>query len=450
VRGDGEAPPDGGSPDGGSPDGSSPDGGGGLKDNTLPLKHWYWQGTRAADRASLAAALAKAGYTPPAGTYLLAAEVVGGLGQPAFRYYSLGEAAFTFSSGKYWPASTVKLTAAVGALWTLKGYGLSGAATVTFTDADGAYAGTVTSLYQQAITVSSNVAYNRLVEIAGFDPLNDTYLVPDQGLPQLVIQRRYTHPTPTADLRTSPPIAYTEGAKKGTIPKRVGKGVHPSCPNEGNCTTLFELLDVLRRVNLHGQLPAAERFPLTTQDVNKLRAAMLKAPTFLEPGASQALKNKVEIYNKSGQVYGDDRLDHGLIVCPSTGERYLIAWSMPFQTTTEAQGSELTRRVLLALKGGAATAPPLQLEAGVKIAIQLTDLGPGAAASTRRYAIAVDAPGADALELWIDRYTLPAPAKSGAHFKLTHDFSGLGERLLVVRARAKGKLIGYRAARVKL
>lgn len=443
--------PDGGSPDQASGDlAPSPDGPT-LVDNTLPAKTWFEQGVLAADRASLGAAFAQAGYSPPAGTFLLAAQVLPGLGQPAFRYLSLGESGFDFSDGRYWPASTVKLTAAVGALWTLGQLGLSGAASVSFSDDDGSYSGTVENLYDKALSISDNVAYNRLMEIAGFDPLNDQLLVPAQSLPTIVLQRRYTHPLPTSDLRTSPPISYSEGAKSGTIPKRVGVGQHPSCPDEGNCATLFELLDVMRRVTLHGELPAGDRFPLGTVDVGGLQAALLASDTdFLEPGASQALGHPAVIMNKPGAVYSLDRLDHGLIEDSVTKERFLLAWSMPYAATSSAVASELTRQALLALKSGASQAPPLQRDAGVPVLINVKDIGPGAAAGTRSHTFTISAPGADSVELWLDRFPLPGPTKIGPYFVLSHELYNGGERLLVVRALASGKLVGYRGARVKL
>jgi hypothetical protein len=421
-----------------------------IQDNALPPKSWFWQGSLAVDRSALGAAFSKAGYTPPAGTFLLAARVLPGLSQPAFQYLSLGDSGFAYSAGAYWPASTVKLMAAVGALWTLGSYQLSGAASVSFADDDGSYSGTVKSLYDKAIVDSDNVAYNRLMEIAGFDEINDTYLVEVQGLPQIVLQRRYTKPFPASDLRTSPPISYSEGGKTGTIPQRIGTGQHPTCPNEGNCITLFELLDVMRRVALHAELPAVDHLPAATADLSGLNAALLKAPTFFEPGASQALGHAVQVTNKSGQVWDNDRLDHGLIVDTVTGERFLIAWSMPYNTTTEAEASELTRQTLLALTQSASDSPALQRDAGVQIHIQLVDQGAGNKPGTRAYSITLAAPGADALELWIDRWPLPPPQASGpaGTFQLSYDFSGSGERLVVVRAWAQGKVIGFRAARV--
>lgn len=430
--------------DGPQPDASPP-----LRDDALTAWDWYTQASKIADRQSLAAAFAQAGYTPPSGLYLVAARVVAGQGQPALELFSYKDTGFTYSPGHFWPASTVKLTAAVGALWTLGSYGLTGAAQVTFQDDDGSYSGTVANLYDRALRISDNVAYNRLVEIAGFDAFNDQFLVTARGLPQMVLQRRYTKPLPTSNLRTSPTISYVEGAKSGTIPQRVGTGSHPECPSEGNCTTLFELLDGLRRVTLHSELPSTERFPLASSDVTGLKAALLAAVTDMQPGAGQALGHPVTIYNKTGLVPGNDHLDHGLIVDNTSGERFLIALSLPYAaSTSSATISTVAKQTLLALKAAPA-AGTLQLDAGAKITVQLDDKGPGPG-GTRSYDIKISAPGADKLAIWVDGWPIGTPSGPSPYFELSYGFSQPGERLMVVHALTGTKLLGYRALRIKI
>jgi hypothetical protein len=413
-----------------------------LRDDALALWTWHDQAVLLADRASLGAAFAAAGYSPPDGTFLLAARVVAGLGQPAFQYFSLGDSGIVFSAGKYWPASTVKLTAAVGALRTLGSYGLTGAAQVSFSDDDGSYSGTVKNLYSAAIEVSDNVAYNRLMELAGFDTMNDTYLVAAESFPEMVLQRRYTHPLPTSDLRHSPAISYSESGKTGTIPARVGTGQHPTCPDEANCITLLELTEVLRRVVLDSELPAIDRFPLGVTDVANLQGSLLTAPTKLDPGASSALGHPVKVYNKTGDVPGDDRLDHGLIVDTVDGRRFLFAASMPYDTTSDTQMSELAKRTLQALLAQPTGGLALQRAAGVPITVQLDDLG--AVTGGRKVTLTVAAPGADSLDLFVDGYPLAKPAGPSPTFTLTQVFSKSGDRLLVVRAIKAGVLVGYR------
>lgn len=455
---DGTSAPDGGLPVDGAadPDGTTePDGAvepdaAQLRDDALSAWDWYAKAYAVCDRSTLPAAFGAAGYTPPAGSHYIVARVFSGVDGPAFRFYTSADSGFIYSDGHFWPASTIKLTAAVGALQTLAQYGLTGAAQVSFSDDDGSYSGTVENLYTQALSVSSNVAYNRLMEIAGFDEINDQYLTAAVGVPQMVLQRRYTHPYPDSDLRTSPEIVYSEGTLSGVIPQRIGTGTHPSCPDEGNCTTLFEIMEVMRRVTLQTELPAAHRFTVTTADHTEIRSALAASDTALEPGASQALGHPVDVYNKTGHVWNYDRLDHGLIVDTVTGDRFLVAISMPYNTTSDAEVSTLTFEMLDAVLHTVDTAPPLQQNSGINMTVQLDDNGPGVQPGTESYTIWIDAPGADTVEVWMDRWPLGGATPTGPYFRLDHEFSNGGERLLVVRARAANQIIGYRALTVHI
>jgi hypothetical protein len=441
-----DAAGDAGAPDAGWPDAAAPDAGPPpLEDQGLPPPGWYAQAERVADRTGLAASFASQGYAPPAGTYALAVRVIPGVEQPAFAIRSWNDTAFTYSAGAYWPASTVKLLAAVGALRTLGGHGLTGAATVSFTDDDGSYSGSVAALYDAAISVSDNVAYNRLMEIAGFDELNDGLLVDGLGLPRIVLQRRYTHPLPTSNLRTSPAITYSEGPLNGILPARTGVGQHPECPNEGNCTTLQELLDALRRVTLHDELPPGERFPLAPADVAGLVGALEAADTAFEPGASAALGHPVTVYNKTGEVWTDDRLDHGLVVDDVTGERFLLAASMPWSATTQADLSDLAHAMLVALTTATDAVTPLQIDAGVGLAAQVEDRGEGVTPGTRAVTVWLDGAGVDAVDVYVDRWRLGTAIPDGAYLRLDHDFSTPGDRLFVLVGRSQGVAVGYRA-----
>jgi hypothetical protein len=140
-----------------------------------------------------------------------------------------------------------------------------------------------------------------------------------------------------------------------------------------------------------------------------------------------------------------------LIVDTATGARYLLGWSMPYGSTSEAAATELSRQALLALSRSVAVATPLQRDAGIPIAINVAALPAGSQAGRRPHRITIGAAGADRLELWVDRYKLSGPATVGdGRFELEHDFSAGGARLLVVRAFADGELVGYRAATVSI
>ncbi len=418
-----------------------------LVDNTLPEWTWNAMVQATADRTTLASAFAAAGYAPPAGSYLMAAVARPGLDQLAFSFFSRADDAFVWSSGVYWPASTVKVLAAVGAIRKLASVGCGVNATVSFTDDDGTYNGSVANLVDLAIRVSDNVAYNRLMEIGGFEEINHDLLHPRFGMPQLVLQRRYTHPTPQSNLRYSPPISYVQGAISGTLPARTGTSMFPECPNEANCITLAELLEGLRRVVFHEEIPASERFELGPADLQALHTALLASPSQMGPGISAALPgHALRIYNKVGQVYGDDRLDHAVAVDDTTGKIYLLAASMPYNTTTEGDMAELARRTIQALDA----APPervfLQRNAGSPVSVRTTYRGPGTAPGSVRVEIAIQAADADAIELFMDRWALDPPQPSGRIFRLERDFSTSGDRLLTVLAHRSGQIVAVRHA----
>ncbi|MBU1534641.1 class A beta-lactamase-related serine hydrolase [Myxococcota bacterium] len=417
-----------------------------LRDDAAAILNAYEWGEAVSNRTALAAQFSLSAYTPPPGAYLLIGKVLQGVNSPAVRWYSYGDTAFTYSPGNYWPASTVKLTAAVGALMTLSTYGLTSQAQVNFTDDDGAYSGTVETLMGDAIRISSNVAYNRLMEIAGFEAMNETYLTDQQGYPNMVLQRRYTHPYPASNLRLSPEITYSEGALSGVIPQRQGTSTYVACDNEANCITLFELLDVMRRVTLHAELPAEEHFSVTPSDITRLLSALHDAPSTMESGAQMALGANITVYNKTGLVAGDDRLDHGLIVDDTTGERYLVAVSLPYNTTTEAQLAELVREALLALSLSSESHPPIQTTQGVPLTVQMDDLGIDTGTGYRRVNLTVEAPGADSIAVWVDTWPLPAfsPTAVPDRLSLEYSFSVQGLRHLVIMAYQAGQPLSFR------
>jgi heme A synthase len=121
---------------------------------------------------SLDAALVAAGYRVPPGANVYAAKVTKTAGGVAYDDYQAGGGAL---APNFWPASSIKVLAAVGALEFVGRQGFTGAATVRF---GGGPPRTIKSIYEGAIRVSSNADYDLLVEIAGVDWLNSEFLTP--------------------------------------------------------------------------------------------------------------------------------------------------------------------------------------------------------------------------------------------------------------------------------
>lgn len=221
----------------------------------------------------------------------------------------------------FWPASSVKPLAAVGALEFLGGYGFTGAATVSIDGEEGAW--TVEDLYGGAITDSSNDAYDLLVQIAGVDWLNTTFLTPDHGFHQTVIQRSYVN----GGGLPSPPMTISEGGRSVDLPKRDAGG-NPAVPDDGNRSDLGELAQSVARVVLHEQLPPERRFPIGGADAMALRYALLAADGFLAPGIHDALGHAL-VYSKPGYVVGDDCVDVAYVQEPGSDTGYLLGVSTP-------------------------------------------------------------------------------------------------------------------------
>lgn len=305
------------------------------------------------DEDTLGAAFDEAGYEPPEGSFVMVGREFED-SATHFEWFSLGDSGMVYSDEHYWPASTIKVMTAVAALETLHEYGLTGAAILTFEDLDGRYHGPAKEIIRLAIQVSNNPAYNRTVLIAGMRNINET-VFPRWGLHDTIMQRRYTRPEGVTDLalRTSPAIRYREGAHRGTIPERIAPRLYGRCPAAGNCTSLYELLSVMRRVTLHHELPEAERFNLSDGDVTVIHGALTESYSRIAPGAEAAL-GPVAVLNKTGTVPGDDALDHGLITDETTGRRYLLAVSTRWHRERTARIGELTRQTLLAVSSAAA------------------------------------------------------------------------------------------------
>ena len=412
--------------------------------------NWFDQAAAVADRVTLAEAFSAAGYQPPKGTRVLAARVVPGVGQPAFRYYSLGDTAFEHSYGQYHPASAVKVMAAVGALWTLGAHGLSGDAELRFHDGMGAFHGTVRRLYERAITDSSNPAYNRLLVIAGFDEMNERYLAPGRGFPHLALQVGYGKLT-RQRLHRSPEISFAEGETRGAIPAREGRSREAGCPRT-NCATLFELQDVIRRVLLHDELPREERFPLQPQDVTGLRAALLAARDRLGDGPAEVLGHPVRIYNKVGFIPRMNLLETAMIEDTETNERFFVTALVPFPGPKEEIGvargmlAELVRHTLMAVVAAPVDrGVALQREGGLPLDVELRprDDAPG------EWEIVVWAHRAEAVEGWVGGERLAPLVAWGPGFVGHHRFAG-GDQTLVLRAYRDGEPVGYRALTVRL
>lgn len=412
-----------------------------LRDDAL-LPEWRWdeKAAHVMDSSALDAAWSTRGYSLPPSSELYAARIIDGVDGPAYVLYDAGGGAF---SQDFWPASTVKLLSTLGALDFMSTLGFTGAATVTF---DSGFSDVVSSIYDRAIRVSSNIDYVRTFRIAGFDLFNTGFLSPENGFPTTIIQRSYVS---GVSVRTVPGFTLDEAGRSMYVAARSSSATY-GCPVDGNCADLFELTEGVRRVMLHDELPATERFSLAPADLAGVQDALCGAdPSFFRAGVDTTLGPGARICHKPGWVPDNDCLDHGLVEDETSGERYLLAASTPVGAALSECDllAGMASSTITALRA-ATSGTPLQHDAGVSITVQLDDHG--STAGLRAYTITLDAPGADRVELFVDSYALGEPGGLGPRFSLDYSFSTGGERLLVVRAWSGATQIGYRALRVAI
>ncbi len=267
----------------------------------------------------LDAQLASAGYELPESSDVYAVRIDDGPGGPTYERFEAGGGAL---AEDFWPASSIKVLAALGALDFARSLGYTGAATVTFDDPDDSGSRTIRSIYEAAIRDSSNYDYDLLVRIAGVDRLNSEFLTAANGFPATSITRAYAG----TDLSYSPPMVIAEGDTRTYVPERETT-LTPEC-DAGNCSDLFELAESVRRIVLDGELPPDQRFNLDPGDIDGLRQALLEADGFFPPAVAAAFGDGATIYSKPGDAADYDCLDVALIQSPA-GKRYLLAATVP-------------------------------------------------------------------------------------------------------------------------
>jgi hypothetical protein len=281
----------------------------------------------------LDADLTATGYEVPKDANIYAVRVFEG---PEGRVYEQFEAGGGALAGDFWPASSIKVLAALGALDFARSLGFTGAATVSFDD--GLASQTLRSIYEPAIRDSSNYDYDLLVRIAGVDHLNDEFLTARNGFPVTSISRSYGG----LPFDQSPAMVFEEGNRRAYVPVR--KSVRtPECP--GNCSNLFEMAESVRRIVLHDDIPLEQRFDLDATDVKALAGALLKAEGFFPPAVSKVLGAGAKIWSKPGDAAELDCLDVAFIQS-RTGRRFLVAASVPHSSGGCEALARLARGVL--------------------------------------------------------------------------------------------------------
>lgn len=415
-----------------------------VLDETRDRDGWFAMARLLADQDSLGKHFRRVDYAPPAFSRALAVVVRPGVGQPRYFHYSLGDTAFEVPRHYFHPASTVKLATSVGALWTIGALGLTGDAEIEFNDAEGLQSGRLADMIHEALMHSSNKDYNRLVRIAGFDALNEQYLSPRWGLPEMAVQARYgSRKGPT--LRSSPPMRYREGERQGELPAREAASRHPSC--KGNCATLFELHDVQRRVILHEELPVEQRFPISQVDVERMRATMRITRKRLGRVPDEAFGAPVEVLNNVGRIPGLALLENATLLERGGTRRLFMVASVAFPAAlgdtdrlVVPRLRELVRPTLDLALAATPQGPGLQHDAGPRPGLRVSQH----ARAPGRLLIEVEVEAEAEARVWIDRRA-GTPATGHA---FTIDDVTPGDHVVVVELGPASEPTAYRASLV--
>ena len=367
------------------------------------------------DSQSLDEYFGSVGYTLPVGADAYAVRIGQGAGYPSHEFFEAGGGAFDVS---FWPASTIKLLSALGALEWVYRQGFTGDARI---DWDSGFGDQLRSIYERAIGVSSNIDYDRTLRAAGWDFMNAEFLTEERGFPRTVITSSYA----SVEVRNPGGYTLSEDGQSKYVAGRPGVGDYGR-----NDTDLYELTEGVRRVMLHAEVPEDERFRIDPSDVTALQIALCGAtPSFFAAGAEQALGSTPVICHKPGWVPDNECLDHGLVTAPD-GARFLLAGSVPYSSNCPTL-APLARRMLDFLQQ-APTRVPMQPDYG-DVTVQVDS-----------DTVSVLVPGADMIVLWeageeVARTTLG----DRGHFVVPH--AVVGTVLLSVAAYKQGTPSAFRA-----
>ncbi|MBL9133898.1 MAG: hypothetical protein JNG86_21985, partial [Verrucomicrobiaceae bacterium] len=230
----------------------------------------------------------------------------------------------------FWPASTIKLYAAIAACELLHEHGLGLDATATFhhqerngkwvTDA----ARTPAEMISEVFRRSSNEDYTLLLRLCGIDRVNTAFLTPERGFPRSALMRGYVSARPWMYGREEAQrirLSAADSSNTLTLEHHWGgrfyaeeRGCTIIDAKTGNVTTTRELCDTLRRVLFHSEIAEGERFRISAEQARFLREGDAQrgfcglethgaesGPVAWED-ATEAIFPKARFFHKSGLI----------------------------------------------------------------------------------------------------------------------------------------------------
>lgn len=165
-------------------------------------------------------------------------------GTPRRTRYCWAGASIDNTVGDWVPASAVKIFAALGALKRLASMGFGAGAQVTFSDSGQTVE--IRELVERAIVVSDNMAYNRLVQLAGHEDLHAEYLAryADTELNTPYIKDEWRALTRGNTTFAAPEILVEEGGRVERLAPTPNRAAQ-ICGGKSACTSPGDLNDAI-------------------------------------------------------------------------------------------------------------------------------------------------------------------------------------------------------------
>lgn len=204
-------------------------------------------------------------------------------GQTRFEWHGYRD---TAERTDFWPASCIKLYAVVAAmeLATEMGAPLDCVVSFEHQEADGRWvldcARTLREMVSEVFRRSSNEDYTLLLRMVGIDRINTAFLVPERGFAHSALMRGYVAERPwryAREERQRVTVLWAGGQRRVTEHAWSGRfyaeerGGTVIDAKTGNVTSPRDLGECLRRVLFHEQIPEAERYRLTAEQLEAIR-----------------------------------------------------------------------------------------------------------------------------------------------------------------------------------
>lgn len=204
-------------------------------------------------------------------------------GAPVFTWHDYRETGF---AKDFWPASCVKIYTVIAGLELLNERGFPLDSTVTFEhrEKDGGWvldcSRSMREMCSEIFRRSSNEDYTLLLRMVGIDRINTQFFTPEKGFPHTALMRGYVLGRPYGYVREEPQritLMAIDGRREVFEHTWSGhsysedRGATIFDSKTGNVTSPRELAESLRRILFHEQIPVAERYRLTSEQLSLVR-----------------------------------------------------------------------------------------------------------------------------------------------------------------------------------